>query len=105
MAQIPHPYLTCLVVPLLALVLLLSAEATTVFASNPTQVENQKAGTSDWQLSNPAIGGDIEGYASLTSVNRGGQISLFVRTADPAYTIEIFRMGWYGGTGRKERRR
>jgi PKD repeat protein len=42
---------------------------------------------------------EIEGYASLTSVNRGGQITLFVNTAETAYTIEVFRMGWYGGVG------
>ncbi len=34
-----------------------------------------------------------------TSVNRGNQISFFVNTTDPSYTIEIFRMGWYGGLG------
>ena len=66
---------------------------------NPIQVENSKQGTTSWQLTNPATLGEIEGYASLTSVNRGGAISLFVNTAEPSYTIEIFRMGWYGGLG------
>lgn len=67
--------------------------------SNPTQLENLKAGTTDWQLTNPATNREIEGYASLTSVNRGGQISLFVNTAASSFKIEIFRMGWYGGMG------
>src|SRR5437016_12583343 len=66
---------------------------------NPIQVENSKQGTTSWQLTNPATLGEIEGYASLTSVNRGGRISFFVNTAEPAYTLEIFRMGWYGGLG------
>ena len=39
------------------------------------------------------------GYASLTSVNRGGRIALFVSTADPTYTIDLFRLGHYGGLG------
>ena len=43
--------------------------------------------------------GAIEGYASLTSVNRGGRIKLFVNTASPTYTLDIFRMGYYGGLG------
>jgi len=69
---------------------------------NPIQQENAKEGTFAWQLVNPATDHEIEGYASLTSVNRGGQISLFVNTADPSYTITIFRMGWYGGRGGRE---
>lgn len=74
----------------------------TVFAANPIQIENSKQGTANWQLTNPATGGEIEGYASLTSVNRGSQISFFVKSNDANYTIEIFRMGWYGGTGARQ---
>lgn len=67
--------------------------------TNPTALENQKTGTDSWQLINPATKREIEGYASLTSVNRGDEIRLFVNTKEPSYTIEIFRMGWYGGSG------
>jgi PKD repeat protein len=80
----------------LALCLITSAAARAV---NPVAQENARAGTSAWQLSNPATNREIEGYASLTSVNRGGQITLFVNTAEAAYTIEVYRMGWYGGAG------
>ena len=73
--------------------------ARTAYADNVIQEENAKPGTTDWQLSYPAQYGEIEGYASLTSVNRGGQISFFVNTDEANYTIEIFRMGWYNGTG------
>lgn len=69
------------------------------FAINPVQKENAKAGTRAWQLINPALNHEIEGYASLTSVNRGSAISLFVNTVDPNYLIEVYRMGWYGGLG------
>jgi hypothetical protein len=68
-------------------------------AANPIQLENAKAGTTGWQLSNPAVNHEIEGYASRTSVNRGEQISLFVNTAAASYTLQVFRMGWYGGAG------
>lgn len=57
--------------------------------------------TYPWQLANPAGQRQIEGFASHASINRGGSIRLFVNTAEPTYTIEIFRMGWYGGVGAK----
>jgi len=67
---------------------------------NLIQLENAKTGTADWQLTNPGYAsGVIEGYASLTSVNRGGRILLFVSTAEPSYTIDVFRLGYYGGLG------
>lgn len=68
-------------------------------ASNPVQIENARPGTADWQLANPAQSQEIEGYASATSVNRGGQISFFVRTKDRSYTLQVYRVGWYGGLG------
>ncbi len=85
--------------PVLWLLLLSPFLIPEVHAQNPIQVENAKPGTSDWQLTNGASNHEIEGYASLTSVNRGGQIKFFVNTVDPTYTIEVFRTGWYGGLG------
>ena len=66
---------------------------------NPTQVENARPGTADWELTAPASDREIEGYASATSVERGETIDLYVSTSDSAYTVDVFRMGWYGGTG------
>ena len=80
----------------LALLILLAAQA---YAANPIQVENAKPGTTAWQLTNEATAGEIEGYASLTGVNRGGQISFFINTPESSYAIAIYRMGWYGGAG------
>ena len=51
------------------------------------------------QLTDPALNQEIEGYASATSVNRGEEIRLYVNTSEPAYTIEVLRLGWYGGAG------
>jgi|SRR5579862_1190829 len=61
--------------------------------------ENAKTGSTAWRITNPATQNEIEGFASLTSVDRGGEISLFVSSSDPTYTIEVFRMGWYDGMG------
>src|ERR1700730_7272930 len=73
-----------------------------VVAGNVIQDENILSGTTSWQLSNPASNREIEGYASLTSVNKGGEISLFVSTEDANYTIDVYRMGWYGGAGARQ---
>ncbi len=67
--------------------------------SNPIVDENRKPGTTDWQISNSATNREIEGYASWTSIDRGDSIQIFVNTAEPSYTLEVFRLGWYGGTG------
>jgi len=65
-------------------------------------VENAKPGTADWEITTPALAREIEGYASKTSVNRGDTIDLFVSTRDPRYSIDVFRMGWYGGAGARK---
>lgn len=72
----------------------------TAGATNATKTENAKPGTTAWQLTNPAMNREIEGYASLTSVNRGGQIRFFI-SVDQAQqvNIQVYRMGWYGGKG------
>lgn len=69
---------------------------------NPITAENNRTGTEEWRLTNPAMHREIEGYASATSVNRGEAIRLYVNTDDPAYTLEVFRMGWYQGLGSRK---
>ncbi len=68
-------------------------------SASQIEIENRLPGTDDWKLSNVANNQEIEGFASLTSVNAGDEISLFVNTADREYTLSIFRMGYYGGLG------
>jgi CheY-like chemotaxis protein len=68
-------------------------------AQNPIQIENARAGTTAWQIDNPANNFEIEGYVSAVSINRGDSIKFYVNTRDPRYTWQIFRMGWYGGLG------
>jgi len=84
---------------LLLMLLLVAAVQTSLANTNHIIKENLKPGTTDWQLTNPADNRQIEGYASLTSVPQHGFIDLFVSTADATYTLSIYRMGWYGGTG------
>ena len=66
---------------------------------NPIVVENANGGTSAWQLTNPSYNGEIEGYAGATSVNRGGSIALYVNSNGAPFTLDLYRLGWYGGLG------
>jgi len=67
-------------------------------------IENQQPGTSQWQIPFGSAatdgGGQIKGYASDTSVNKGENITFYV-SVNPAqtYTIDVYRMGWYQGLG------
>ncbi len=63
--------------------------------------ENERPGTDSWQLENPALQHEIEGYASLTSVPVDGTIELFVNSGTP-YTMNVYRMGWYQGLGARQ---
>ncbi|HAM70732.1 MAG TPA: hypothetical protein DCM86_03725, partial [Verrucomicrobiales bacterium] len=95
------------------LLLLMTASALRSPATNRIQTENALPGTTDWQLDSPASLGwptnqssavpEIGGYASATSVNTNELLRFFVdvRTPsdNPQFSIEIFRLGWYGGLG------
>jgi hypothetical protein len=61
--------------------------------------ENERPGTTDWQITNPQGAGGIEGYASAVQATAGQEVLLFVSTAAPSYVVQAFRMGYYGGTG------
>ena len=59
--------------------------------------ENRRPGTADWHITGPTSGGEIEGYAEATSVDRGQSVRLFVSTRASTYRVEAYRIGWYGG--------
>ena len=79
---------------------------------NAIQRENQLAGTTDWLLTQiePAGGTTldelcvrrraIEAFCSHPTIRAGETLRVFVST-DPVadYKVEVFRMGYYGGTG------
>ncbi|NJC65791.1 DUF4082 domain-containing protein [Planosporangium flavigriseum] len=64
--------------------------------------ENSQPGTpaSEWDISGA---GDetLQGFAADMSVNVGGSISFKIQ-AQQAYTIDIYRLGWYGGNGARK---
>jgi hypothetical protein len=70
--------------------------------ADSTAFENRRTGAPDWELSRPAIAGEIEGYASAVSVPPGERLSLHVSTRSRRFDIEIYRLGWYGGAGARK---
>ncbi|WP_035879859.1 hypothetical protein, partial [Cryobacterium sp. MLB-32] len=72
-------------------------------ASNVIVCENSKPGVSpdEWDISGS---GDptIQGYSSEISANVGTSIDLKVKTDAAAYTIDIYRTGWYQGLGARK---
>jgi len=84
-----------------------SSPAIAVEPDNPIVVENRQTGTFGWlhgtSVSDDATG-QIKGYWSATSVKQNEDITLYV-TVNPAqtYTLDIYRLGWYQGTGARLR--
>jgi hypothetical protein len=76
-------------------------------ASSRIRDENARPGTRDWLLTNPRVDPAnkircpwIEGYCSRTSVTAGQTLEIKVSTNPPAkFTVDIFRLGYYGGSG------
>ena len=92
-----------LLVALLGLCLSVSGCITAADAVAPSaaEMEGASSATAALQLTDPATDGEIEGYASAVSLNRGEDIKLYVSTKEPNYNIEVLRIGWYGGLGMK----
>ena len=70
---------------------------------NAIVAENCLAGNpdSEWNITGA---GDlsIQGFATVISVNRGSTVSFKVNTNATNYRFDIYRMGYYGGTGARK---
>jgi len=68
--------------------------------ANPVACENTRAGApaSQWDVSGSGSAA-IQGFATDMSVNVGGRIGFKVDTTAAAFRIDIYRLGFYGGTG------
>ena len=69
--------------------------------------ENEKPGTTDWQLTYTRIDPAtkyrcpwIEGFVSRASVRAGESLELYVSTRPAApFKLDVYRLGYYGGKG------
>ena len=75
----------------------LTAAAT---STNKIVLENQKQGTpqSVWDIDG-AGSSNIEGFATDISIDIGNRVDFKINTNSSNYRIEIYRLGYYGGTG------
>ena len=95
-------------VSLLGLTALVAASASTAYANcaspvNAIEAENCKAGSpkSVWD-----VGGNgdlsIQGFATDISYNLGATVQFKINTNASAYTIDIYRLGYYAGAGARK---
>jgi hypothetical protein len=65
---------------------------------NSIEAENCNVGTTGWQIAGV---GDltIQGFATDISVNVGQTINFKINTTATSYHIDVYRLGYYGGTG------
>jgi hypothetical protein len=76
------------------------ASASCSAPQNPIEAENCLPGTDPSVWSVDGVGDTtIQGFATDFSVNAGQTISFKVNTTASAYSIDIYRLGYYGGLG------
>lgn len=63
--------------------------------------ENLNTGSSGWDIRSTIGTTQIQAYSDKVSLDPGQTINFFVSTqvASTGYRIDIYRLGWYGGTG------
>ncbi len=73
-----------------------------ITAQNAIVLENQKLGTSSWQIGDGelATNNEIAGFGDASSVNKGQALNLKVSLAQAGqYAVDVYRLGYYNGTG------
>lgn len=71
-------------------------------ANNRIRRVNQHPGTTNWMIPyNKAASTQIQAYTSATSIQAGQKLTFYVSTqvVDTSYSLEVYRLGWYGGQG------
>src|SRR5689334_7082790 len=71
--------------------------------TNPIACENALQGNpaSEWDISG-AGDASIQGFATDISVNKGETVHFKINTDATAYTIDIYRIGYYQGNGARK---
>jgi len=77
-----------------------AASASCASPANEIEAENCRPGSpaSEWDVTG-AGSPDIQGFAADFSVDQGSPVQFKVDTPASAFSVEIYRMGWYGGLG------
>ncbi|MBL0308582.1 MAG: DUF4082 domain-containing protein [Bacteroidetes bacterium] len=80
--------------------LLFSSCAMMGYSQNAIVIENSQTGNppSEWQITG-AGALSIQGFATTISVNKGDTVHFKIKTDASAYTINVYRIGYYQGNG------
>jgi hypothetical protein len=76
-----------------------SVLSTAADSRSPIVRENDLPGSTGWRLTGAKSRHPIEGFAARTSVAAGQPLDVFVRTGAERFRADVYRMGWYRGTG------
>lgn len=68
---------------------------------NPVQLANRMIGSQSWVPTKPALDGQIQAYVGADSVNQGESVPVYVSVKTPGdtYMMDLYRLGYYQGTG------
>ena len=78
----------------------IASSGVTVAAQNAIVLENHKAGTTAWKITNLATNDEIAGYGDTTSINKGQALNLKISLSQAGqYRLDVYRLGYYGGKG------
>src|SRR5712691_7274655 len=81
-----------------SLVVQATAQARACGSGNPIHLENCFPGSSGWRL--VSSDGTIEGYATASSINKGGSLGLKINGGSgQTISAQIYRSGYYGNAG------
>ena len=71
--------------------------------NSPIVCENSKPGSpaSEWEIAGNGDPG-LQGFATKFSVNVGETEQFKIKTTASSYTVDIYRLGWYGGMGARK---
>src|SRR3954468_751964 len=64
--------------------------------------ENMQQGSSNWQIPDGRVATtEIQAYVDTRSISPGKQLTFYISTHDAGtrYNLDIYRLGWYQGTG------
>ncbi|HEY2698348.1 MAG TPA: N,N-dimethylformamidase beta subunit family domain-containing protein [Pseudonocardiaceae bacterium] len=61
--------------------------------------ENKKPGSPAWRIGDTPKTGAIEGFANQVYASAGQSVKLYVNSTAPKFTVDAYRIGYYGGVG------
>ena len=67
--------------------------------SSAIVAENARPGSTLWKLYPGDQSTVVQGFASSTDATVGSTVTLYITSTAPTYSVQAYRMGYYGGTG------